>query len=97
MRASFIQFLAFATVALAQTPGFDVFSEPKNQSSWKVGDVLPIAWMPSAPAGKITLTLIGGSSSSDLAPVLVIARNSASLSSCFSPRLQRLTTLSRVN
>jgi len=97
MRASFIQFLAFATVALAQTPGFDVFSEPKNQSSWKVGDVLPIAWMPSAPAGKITLTLIGGSSSSDLAPVLVIARNSLLFSAVPLQQIQRLTTLSRVN
>jgi hypothetical protein len=73
MRASFLQVLAFATAALAQTAGFDVFSTPVNQSSWKVGDVLPIAWAPSAPAGKITLTLIGGPSSSNLAAVIVIA------------------------
>ncbi|PMD17217.1 hypothetical protein NA56DRAFT_692130 [Hyaloscypha hepaticicola] len=84
MRVSLIQFIAFATAALAQTPGFDVFSSPNSQSSWKVGDVLPIAWTPSMPAGKITLTLIGGSSSSNLAPVLVIAQSIDSTPGTFS-------------
>jgi hypothetical protein len=94
MRSSLISFLGFATVALAQTAGFDVFYEPKNQSSWKVGDVLSIAWTPSAPAGKITLTLIGGSSSSDLAPVVVIARNSPLFPPVPLQQIPKLTELS---
>jgi len=74
MRASFlVQVLAFATVALAQTPGFDSFFSPLDQSKYKVGDVLPIAWNATETGGKISLTLVGGTSAKDLAPVTVIA------------------------
>ncbi|KAH8776185.1 hypothetical protein BGZ57DRAFT_363916 [Hyaloscypha finlandica] len=74
MRASFlVQVLAFATVALAQTPGFDHFFSPLDQSKYKVGDVLPIAWNATETGGKISLTLVGGTSAKDLAPVTVIA------------------------
>ncbi|PMD33618.1 hypothetical protein L207DRAFT_639039 [Hyaloscypha variabilis F] len=56
MHISLVQILSLATAALAQTPGFDPFFTPADQSK-----------------GTITLTLIGGSSSKDLAPVTVIA------------------------
>lgn len=77
IRASFlVQVLAFATVALAQTPGFDPFFCPLDQSKYKVGDVLPIAWNATETGGKISLTLVGGTSAKDLAPVTVIAGSS---------------------
>jgi hypothetical protein len=77
MRASFlVQVLAFATAALAQTPGFDPFFSPLDQSKYKVGDVLPIAWNATKTGGKISLTLVGGTSAKDLAPVTVIAGSS---------------------
>jgi hypothetical protein len=68
MRASVLQVLALAATALAQTCGFDAFSSPPDQSTYKIGDTLPNAWTPSAPAGKITLTLIGGPAKNLLAP-----------------------------
>ncbi|KAE9367076.1 hypothetical protein N431DRAFT_429814 [Stipitochalara longipes BDJ] len=73
MRASILEVLAFAAAAQAQTSGFDPFSSPADQSKWNVNDVLPIAWNATVTGGTITLTLIGGSSSKDLAPVTVIA------------------------
>jgi hypothetical protein len=77
MRASLFEILAFATAALAQTPGFDPFSSPPDQAKFKVGDVLPIAWNATKTGGTISLTLIGGSSSKNLATVTAIAGTSS--------------------
>ena len=73
MRASAFGVLAVAAAALAQTKDFDALTSPPTHAKYNIGDTLPIAWTPSAPAGKITLTLIGGPTASDLAPVTVIA------------------------
>ncbi|KAN0091882.1 hypothetical protein V8E51_017729 [Hyaloscypha variabilis] len=73
MRISLVQALSLATVALAQTPGFDPFFTPADQSKLNINNLLPVAWNATVTGGTITPTLIGGSSSKDLAPVTVIA------------------------
>jgi len=79
MRASVLQVVGFAAAAMAQTLGFDSLISPPTQANYKVGDTLPIEWTPSAPEGKITLTLIGGPVPSLLAPIVVIAGKTSSL------------------
>lgn len=57
----------------AQTDGFDAMSSPTAQSSFAVGDTLPIVWVPGNSNGTITIELIGGASPSLLNPVAVVA------------------------
>ncbi len=72
MRLSFIA-LAFATSAFAQTPNFDILTSPAEQTTYTVGDTLPIVWTPGTSTGTVTLTLIGGLATNALNPVVVIA------------------------
>lgn len=73
MLSVLLPILGFVSAALAQTPDFDPFLSPVNQSTFTVGQILPISWTPTAPAGKINLTLIGGPSPSELQPIAYIA------------------------
>lgn len=50
-------------VAADPTPGFDTFTQPLTPgASISAGSVYTIKWTPSAPAGKISLILLEGSS-----------------------------------
>ncbi len=66
--------LALASLAAAQNPtaGFDVITSPRDQETYKVGEAIAIIWEDSVKSGNITLTLIGGPSANNLAPITVI-------------------------
>jgi hypothetical protein len=72
--------LSSASIVFAQTAGFDVFTQPITPgSTYACGSTLKIAWTPSAPAGKITILLLEGTSNITLeAAATPVARMSFS-------------------
>jgi hypothetical protein len=59
--------LTTASSVLAQTPGFDVFTQPITPgSTFAAGSTMQITWTPSAPAGKISILLLEGATNTSL-------------------------------
>lgn len=61
MRFSAATLLAFASVVLAQTPGFNVITAPAKGEKVPAGETYEIVWVPDAKnPGAITIELYGG-------------------------------------
>lgn len=72
----FAAVLVFATAVLAQTPGFNEITKPARNEKVPAGSTHEIVWQPGPTiyAGPITIVLIGGHSSSLIAPIDTLAR-----------------------
>ncbi|KAH8815333.1 GPI anchored serine-threonine rich protein [Xylogone sp. PMI_703] len=68
MRTSFVStaFLALVSSVFAQTPGFDVITNPTQDKVVKVGQTLDITWEPSSVTGTATIILLQGATPSTL-------------------------------
>jgi hypothetical protein len=78
MHSSFIKScllaLATASTVVAQTTGFDAFTQPLTPgTSIAAGSTYTIKWTPSSPAGQISITLLEGASNTTLQLGPVIA------------------------
>jgi hypothetical protein len=79
MRSSLIKScllaLATASTVVAQTAGFDVFTQPLTPGSTiAAGSTYTIEWTPSSPAGTISIVLLEGPSNTTLQIGPTIAR-----------------------
>jgi hypothetical protein len=80
MRSSLIKScllaLTAASTVVAQTAGFDVFTQPSTPgSSIAAGSTYTIKWVPSSPAGPISIILLQGASNTTLQPGPTIAKS----------------------
>ena len=74
MRFTAATIVAFASAVLAQTAYFDVITQPTEGSVVPAGETYTIVWSPTADYNNdtITLTLLGGATSTTLQQVSVL-------------------------
>lgn len=70
--------LLFATAVFAQTPDFNLITNPLRNENVPAGSTYQIVWVPSPATypGPITLSLVGGQTQTSLSTIVIIASKS---------------------